>query len=228
MIIKNYLPNSLEYTNQYSLTKFPDIDFNLRLPETINTSFLPSLPGRLPDFPIVRTWPDLPESIKPLPSVLPTYPGYTRDWEFDPTENTLIRIIIDPIHNWLEGTTKEDVLRFVFDKAQDIYESITDTLDLLKAQDESINPNQTFYNTTAASDDFNGGLGLDTVVYAGSRDDYRVYATQDILGKNTGYEVIENNGNATDTLVDIERLEFADGYSQLNVIGSYETFHPLV
>lgn len=225
MIIKTYHPDYLGYTSHY---KTLGIDLSPRVPEIIKTSPFPELPSSslgssLPNFP---KWPELPEIIRTPPSVLPSIPEYPNDWESDPSENSFVtRNITDPIHNWLKGTTKEDVIKFVFENAQDVYEAVTDALEILKEL-EGDNPNQTFYNA-AASETFNGGIGDDTVVYSGKHAEYQIKAVSNILGVNKGYVVTGNNGMETDTLMGIENLEFSDGHSDLNIIGS-ETFHPLI
>lgn len=233
MIIKNYLPNSFGYTDQSSLIKFPIVDFNPKLPEIIRTSPFPEIPGslpNLPDIPKLGTWPDLPEITRTLPSVLPNVPEYPREWEFNPkdheAESFLTRTITDPINNWLKGITKLDVIKFFLENTYDTIKDILDNLKEIEKELAGINPNQIFYNTPA-SDNFNGGIGLDTVVYTGNHNDYQISATQDILGNNTGYIVVENSG-VVDTLIDIEQLEFADGHSSLGIIGSSITFEPLV
>ena len=236
MIFKSYLPHAFGYIDQSSITKFPGIDFNPRFSEIIKTSPFPELPGApqipsLTDSHIPRTWPELPEIIRTSPPAIPNLPEYPKSWEFDPkdTENFLTRTITDPIHNWLKGTTKGDIIKFVFENAYDTYEIITDILDVLKAQAEGYNPNDIFHNTSA-SENFNGGFGNDTGIYEGKRDDYLISTTQDPAGNHSEYIVLQNNGNgnATDTLIDIERLEFADGHSNVGVIGYSEIFYPLI
>lgn len=225
MIIKTYHPDYLGYTSHY---KTPGIDLNPRVPEIIKISPFPELPSTLPSFssPNLPKWSELPEIIRIPPSVLPSIPKYPNDLEFDSKENSFVtRNITEPINNWLKGTTKEDVIKFVIDNAQDVYEAITDVLDMLKAL-KGDNPNQTFYNTSA-SENFYGGLGNDSVVYAGKHAEYQITVVSNILGINKGYVVTGSNGMETDTLMGIENLEFSDGHLDLNIIGS-GTFHPLI
>lgn len=61
------------------------------------------------------------------------------------------------------------------------------------------------FQNTPGSDNFNGGPGLDTVVYAGKRADYTVQA------KDAGLSVSRNDlSEGVDWLQDVERLTFSD------------------
>lgn len=64
----------------------------------------------------------------------------------------------------------------------------------------------------AGSDTLDGGPGLDVAIYAGSRTDYRVERSEGV------YRV--HAAGAIDTLVGVERLQFANGYVALDVDGT--------
>ena len=62
-----------------------------------------------------------------------------------------------------------------------------------------------FFTSGAGNDSINGGAGIDTVLYSGSRADYSVTKSA------SGFTVFDSKGrDGTDTLVNIERLTFAD------------------
>jgi serralysin len=63
---------------------------------------------------------------------------------------------------------------------------------------------------TASNDSFNGGAGIDTVVFSGVRAGYTVTRT------GNGYTV---SGEGTDTLTGVERLQFADRKVAIDVDG---------
>lgn len=228
MIFKNYLPHSLEYTNQSFLIKFRGVDSDFKLPGT--ASPFQDLPSTLPStsfsiFPKFSVGAELPEIIKTSPSALSNLPQYPQS----STENFFTKNISGPLNNWLKGSAKEDILQFTFENGYDIVTELLDRIkEIQKDLEESNNFNDIFYNTSLP-EHFNGGIGNDTVVYEGNHADYLIMAIREYpLGAISGYKVIENNGNTVDTLSSIERLEFADGHSNLGVIGVSEIFYPLV
>ncbi|MFC3615389.1 beta strand repeat-containing protein [Lutimaribacter marinistellae] len=69
---------------------------------------------------------------------------------------------------------------------------------------------------SAGNDAIDGGADTDTAVYAGSVGDYAVTATTDADGRATGFTAITDTNvgdgdEGTDTLTDVELLQFADG-----------------
>jgi hypothetical protein len=70
------------------------------------------------------------------------------------------------------------------------------------------------FSSTAANNAFDGGAGLDTVLMHGARANYAVTKTA------TGIQVKDNTGaDGTDTLVNIERVKFADQALAFDVDG---------
>ena len=67
-------------------------------------------------------------------------------------------------------------------------------------------------NRSASPTTINGGAGTDAVVYSGSRVSFSLTKT------STGFAVTDSTGTAgTDTLLNIERLKFSDGYIAMDV-----------
>ena len=237
MIFRSYLPHSAGYTNYSSLTKFPGVDSGFKLSGTTTSPFhdLSSVISdtSLISFPKFSVGSGLPEIIKTSPYVLPNPIEYPQNWEFVPKDSetekpSYIETVTDPIHNWLKGTTTEDIFNFILENAYDAYEIFTDIHDTLKAQSYGYNPNDTFYNTSA-SEQFNGGIGNDTVIYLGKHSDYQIVAILEYpLGNHLGYKVIGNDGKEIDTLINIEQVEFSDGHTDLSIIGSSAIFHSLI
>ena len=66
---------------------------------------------------------------------------------------------------------------------------------------------------SAGNDKMNGGDDVDTVVYAGKRSNYT-------LTKNTSSYTVSSSAEATDTLTNIERLQFSDLTVALDISGT--------
>jgi len=67
----------------------------------------------------------------------------------------------------------------------------------------------------AGGNAINGGAGIDTVVYAGARSSYTV------AKEVWGFGVTDNAGNGGhDALINVERVQFADGFVALDIDGS--------
>ena len=65
------------------------------------------------------------------------------------------------------------------------------------------------------NDSLDGGAGIDTAVYSGARSGYTITRT------STGYTVVHNSGSdGTDTLVNVERLQFSDVKVAIDVAGN--------
>ncbi len=97
------------------------------------------------------------------------------------------------------------------------------------------------------NDILDGGSDVDKAVYSGSAGDYVVSATTDSDGRVTGFTSITDGvtgpggsgDEGTDTLIGIERLEFADGAIDLahpvqlfdaggNIVGTFETIQAAI
>jgi Ca2+-binding RTX toxin-like protein len=67
----------------------------------------------------------------------------------------------------------------------------------------------------AGIDVLDGGLGIDTLTYSGARSNYTITATA------TGYTVTDSRGSdGTDTLTNIERLQFSDAKVAIDTAGN--------
>jgi Ca2+-binding RTX toxin-like protein len=74
--------------------------------------------------------------------------------------------------------------------------------------------NQTFTGG-GGNDALDGGAGIDTAVFSGTRSNYTITQTA------TGYTVKDNRGtDGTDTLVNVERLQFSDSRVAIDVAGN--------
>ena len=70
----------------------------------------------------------------------------------------------------------------------------------------------------AGNDTIDGGVGIDTVAFSGPRASYSISKSA------TGWTVFDNTGkDGTDTLKNVERLKFSDGYVALDVSPTQST-----
>ncbi|GAB2840390.1 hypothetical protein GCM10027277_04180 [Pseudoduganella ginsengisoli] len=82
--------------------------------------------------------------------------------------------------------------------------------DLLQAASGGTSGNDRFV-AQPGSETFDGGVGLDTVVYGGAKSTYTV-------NNGTALQIVDNTG--TDTLISIERVQFADGALAFDTSGT--------
>jgi len=121
------------------------------------------------------------------------------------------------VYNYLNSGNAQGLQQYVLSDADVIYGStFGDSIQGWSGNDNLLgNSGNDIIKGGAGNDTIDGGTGIDTAMYAGYRSNYT------IAGTSTGYTVKDNKGSeGTDTLINVERLQFSDAKVAIDTSGN--------